>query len=188
VVEGEPESPEVAALFAAEERTFGYVPNLARLLGMRPDVHRAWRSLNGAIRGGMPRERYALATGAAAAALRSSYCALVHGRILAGLTSEEEVLHVIGDPAGLAPLDRAIVALARRIVLDATQVGADDLAPLREGGLSDEEILDVVLAIAARCFFSKLLDATGTPPDAQLAGMPPALRGPLTVGRPIAPQ
>jgi hypothetical protein len=55
----------------------------------------------------------------------------------------------------------------------------------RDYGLSDEEIFDVVLAAAARCFFSKTLDATGTAPDAAFAQLPPPLRDALTVGRPI---
>lgn len=175
----------LADLFASERRTWGYLPNLARTLGVRPDVYRAWRDLNGAIKAGMPPQRYELATVAAAAELGSSYCSLVHGRILAGLMPEDLVIAVLSDPGELDPLDRAIVALARTIVRDATTVRAEDLEPLRECGLADEEIFDVILAVTARCFFSKLLDATGTLADAALAAMPQSLRDPLTVGRPI---
>jgi len=53
-------------------------------------------------------------------------------------------------------------------------------------GLTDEEIFDVVLAAAARCFFSKDLDATGTAPDAACRQLEPDLVEVLTVGRPIA--
>ena len=51
---------------------------------------------------------------------------------------------------------------------------------------SNADILDVVLAGAARSFFSKALDALGAEPDAKYAGMDPALRDALTVGRAIA--
>ena len=37
---------------------------------------------------------------------------------------------------------------------DATEVGQGDIDRLRSLGLSDREILDVVAAAAARCFFS----------------------------------
>ena len=57
---------------------------------------------------------------------------------------------------------------------------------LRTAGLSDRDILDVVLAAAARCFFSKVLDATGTLADSVYNEMDPELRDALTVGRPIA--
>jgi len=43
----------------------------------------------------------------------------------------------------------------------------------------------VIVAAAARCFFSKTLDATGTPPDAAFEQLSPILREALTVGRPI---
>jgi hypothetical protein len=46
-------------------------------------------------------------------------------------------------------------------------------------------VLDVVLAAAARSFFSKTLDATGTPPDSAFNNLPETLRTALTVGRPI---
>ena len=44
-----------------------------------------------------------------------------------------------------------------RVVDDATSIGEADLQPLRDLGLSETEIMDVVLATATRCFFSKTL-------------------------------
>jgi hypothetical protein len=44
----------------------------------------------------------------------------------------------------------------------------------------------VVAAAAARCFFSKALDALGAQADPALAKLDPELRDVLTVGRPIA--
>ena len=53
-------------------------------------------------------------------------------------------------------------------------------------GLSEAEIMDVVLAAAARCFFSKTLDALDVRPDAAYRELEPRLREALVVGRPIA--
>jgi len=44
----------------------------------------------------------------------------------------------------------------------------------------------VVAAAAARCFFSKTLDALGAQADSAYAELDPELRQVLTVGRPIA--
>ena len=44
----------------------------------------------------------------------------------------------------------------------------------------------MVLAAAARCFFSTVLDAVGAQPDATYAQVDGPLREALTVGRPIA--
>lgn len=52
--------------------------------------------------------------------------------------------------------------------------------------LTDADILDIVLAATARCFFSKTLDALGAQPDARYAELAPPIRDALTVGRPIA--
>ena len=43
-------------------------------------------------------------------------------------------------------------------------------------------------AAAARCFFSKLLDAVGAQADSTFKDLDPALRSALTVGRPIDEQ
>ena len=182
-----PEPGPLADLFAADRRAWGHLPNFATTFGVRPAVYAAWRQLNGAIKSGMSARRYELATLAAAVELRSSYCSLAHGKILAaGHLKEDEVIAITaGDVDRLSDEDAAIVTLARQVVRDAPGVTADDLEPLRAAGL-DDEIFDVILAAAARCFFSTVLDATGTEPDAAFEDLPARLRDALTVGRPRA--
>ena len=76
--------------------------------------------------------------------------------------------------------------LADKVAADATAVGEADIERLRSLGLSDAEILDVVLAAAGRCFFGKALDALGAEPDPGYAALDPALGEAHTVGRPLA--
>ena len=57
--------------------------NYERAFAERPDVLAAWVQLNGAVKAGMDLRRYELATLAAARRLRSSYCCLAHGTVLA---------------------------------------------------------------------------------------------------------
>ena len=161
-------------------------PNHERAFAERPEVYAAWGQLNGAIKAGMDLRRYELATLAAARRLRSSYCCLAHGQVLAGLG--EPVLEIARDhhAAGLDEVDIAVMDLAERVVDDATSIEDADLQRLRDLGLSEIEIMDVVLAAAARCFFSKTLDALGVLPDASYGGLEPELREVLVVGRPIA--
>jgi len=153
----------------------------------RPDVYAAWVRLNGAIKASMDLRRYELATLAAARRLRSSYCCLAHGSVLAQKFGEP-VREIALDhrAAGLDEVDVAVMDLAERVVEDATSIGDDDLRPLRSLGLSEAEIMDVVLAASARCFFSKTLDALGVLPDASYAALDPGVREALVVGRPIA--
>jgi len=133
----------------------------------------------------MDLRRYELATLAAATALRSSYCSLAHGEILADkFYTSEEVEALVTDPAN-DPVDRAVMAFARKVAISADSVTQADVDGLKALGLTDADVLDVVLAAAARSFFSKTLDATGTLPDSAFNNLPESLRKTLTVGRPI---
>jgi uncharacterized peroxidase-related enzyme len=179
---------EASDLVEADRSARGYVPNYTRALLNRPDVYRAWRGLIGAISATMDERRYELATLAAARRLRSSYCALAHGKVLADrfLTPAEVAELARGrDVDSLDEVDRAVLELADKVAADATTVTREDVDRLRALGLSDADVVDVVLAAAARCFYSKTLDALGVEPDAAYQDLPADLRDALTVGRPI---
>ncbi len=178
-----------AELYETDREAFGDLPNFTRAFSLRPEVYAAWRQLNAAIKSNMDLRRYELATVAAARRLRSSYCALAHGSVLAEKFLDPETLRaVVADhrSAGLDDTDVAIMDLAEKVAGDATTIEQADIDRLRSLGLSDADILDVVHAAAARCFFSKTLDAAGVQPDPKYGRLEPALRETLTVGRPIA--
>jgi uncharacterized peroxidase-related enzyme len=179
----------VAEHYEADRASLGHLPNFTQAFSLRPDVYAAWRQLNATIKAGMDLRRYELATVAAARRLRSSYCMLAHGSVLAdGFLEPEALQAVVADhrTAGLDAVDVAVMDLAEKVADDATAVAQADIDGLRMLGLSDTEILDVVLAAAARCFFSKALDGVGAQPDREYAELEPGLRDALTVGRPIA--
>ncbi len=161
--------------------------NYERAFAARPEVYAAWLQLLGAIKAPMDLRRYELATLAAARRLRSSYCSLAHGSVLLDQYNEP-VVEIVRDPraAGLDDVDIAVMDLAERVVDDAAAIDEADLRPLRELGLSEEEIMDVVLAASVRCFWSKALDALGVLPDASYRDLPAEVRDALVVGRPIA--
>jgi uncharacterized peroxidase-related enzyme len=161
--------------------------NMERAFAERPEILAAWVQLNSAIKARMDLRRYELATLAAARRLRSSYCCLAHGTVFLE-HFDEPLLEIARDhrSANLSELDVAVMDLAERVVDDATSIGDSDTERLRELGLSDAEIMDVVLAASARCFFSKTLDALGVLPDASYRDLGPELLDVLVVGRPIA--
>jgi uncharacterized peroxidase-related enzyme len=186
-------SGEVKAMYDQDLAAQGYVANYTQAFSTRPDVLRRWLALKDTITSGMDPRLYELATVAAATAIRSSYCSLVHGNILAtGYYPAEQVVSIAADgdtaAAALDAADAAVVRFARKVADEAEQITPEDVGELRRLGFSDADIFNVILAAAARCFFSKVLDATGTLPDAALNDLPDQLRAALTVGRDIAPR
>jgi alkylhydroperoxidase family enzyme len=160
--------------------------NFERAFEERPGVYAAWRGLVTAILENMELRRYELATFAAAQRLRSTYCSIMHGNVLRNQLGEDIVAIVNDRDSALNEVDLAVMDLAERVVDDATSITEDDLQRLRDLGLTDPEIMDVVLAAAARCFFSKTLDALCVQADAQFQELAAELKDAFVVGRPIA--
>src|SRR6202048_765502 len=139
----------VTAMYDADQEAFASLPNFTKAFSLRPEVYAAWRHLNGAIKANMDLRRYELATVAAARRLRSSYCTLAHGSVLMAKFLEPEAVRALVDgyrAADLAPADLGVMELADKVAHDATSVTQADIDRLRSLGLSDSEILDVVLA------------------------------------------
>jgi hypothetical protein len=88
--------------------------------------------------------------------------------------------------AELAPADLAMMAFAEKLARDASAITEADVRALREHGFTDPEVFDIAATAAARCFFSKLLDALGAEPDAAYDGLDDSLKQRLTPGRAIS--
>jgi alkylhydroperoxidase family enzyme len=159
--------------------------NYERAFAERPDVYAAWGQLMTSVRDRMDLRRYELATFAAAQHLRSSYCSLAHGSVLRERFGED-VRNLASDRAGLDEVDLAVMELAEQVAGDATAIEESDRQRLRDLGLTDGEIMDVILTAALRAFWTKTLDALGVQPDASYADLEPEIREVLVVGRPIA--
>jgi uncharacterized peroxidase-related enzyme len=181
---------DVADWYQRQRDSWGYLPNYAAAFATRPDVAEAWNLLNNSVRGHMDRRRFELATIAAARAYRSTYCMAAHCKFLRDACDDEATMRAVAaDPSGanLEATDRAVMDFATLVARDASSITAADVQELRSHGLSDPEIVDVVLAAAARGFFTKVLDALGVQADNQLGEVfDPEVRGQVTVGRPIA--
>lgn len=181
----------VREMYQEARGRFGYVPNWMRAFSLRPDVRDGWAALLRSIQSNLPVRSYELATLAAARALRSSYCSLAHGSVLADKVFDAATVTAImkGVHEGpLEPREQAMMAFVEKVVLNADRITSSDIEVLRSHGYRDEDIFDLAAAAAARCFFSKLLDALGVQPDSIFNDLDPTLRQALTVGRPVADQ
>ncbi|NUO61260.1 MAG: peroxidase-related enzyme [Hamadaea sp.] len=179
-----------AEYYQQQRAAWGFLPNYAGAFGHRPDVAQAWNALNLAIRGGMDRRRFEIATIAAARALRSTYCTAAHSKFLRDVCGDEASLRRIAespDGESLDEQDRAVYRFATKVATDAASVQQSDVDELHAAGLADRDIADIVYAAAARSFFTRVLDGLGAQLDAEIAEeFDPELYATMVVGREAA--
>jgi uncharacterized peroxidase-related enzyme len=180
----------LAEFYQQQKRTWGFLPNFAAVFSTRPDVAQAWTMLNKTVRDGMDRRRFEIATIAAARALRSTYCTAAHSKFLRDECGDEPTMLAIAEePSGatLGEQDRAVYEFAAKVAADASSIQQDDVDELRELGLTDRDIADIVFAAAARSFFTRVLDGLGARLDVDIAEtFAPDTLASMVVGRPVA--
>jgi len=178
---------EVQAMYARSEAHYGYVPNYTKVFCHRPEILALWSRLLSEIQQPMGKRRFELVTFAAANALESSYCSLAHGQALTEFFSSGDIRAIAANslPEPLSEAEQAMTALSRKVALGASTVEAGDVEILKEHGLTDAEIFDIVAASAGRAFLSKLVEGLGADADAAFLDIESSLRESLTVGRSI---
>lgn len=179
----------LAEWFASQRRSWGFLPDYAGCFSSRPDVAKAWAGLNLTIRGGMDRRRFEIATIAASRELRSTYCTVAHASFLRDACGDEETVVALAhapDGSTLSETDAAVYAFATLVARDASGVRQRDVDALRAAGLSDADVADVVFAVAARAFFTKVLDGLGARLDRATADtFDPEVLEAMVVGNPV---
>jgi uncharacterized peroxidase-related enzyme len=177
------------AVYEADRKRFGFVPNFTRLFARRPATYAAWLELNGSIKQTMDPRRYELATVAAARALRSSYCALAHGKVLADRFTEPAAVRAIATDhhsAGLDEVDVAVMDLAQKVAEDAASVTAADIGRLHALGLSDDEGVRRGHGSRRAMLLQQVARRSRRAARRRLRAARRGARDTLTVGRPIA--
>lgn len=181
----------VAEIYEAQRSQFGFVMATAKSLTPRPDLLPIYTDFSDKIRSGFslgPRE-WRLITLIAAKHIPSTYCSHVYGKQLIGdLGSKETVLAVQRDfrTAGLSDRDTEMLAYTEKIAKDATQVSQADIDRLRVAGFTDQQICDIALCAAFRCFVSRFFDAMGAGPEPVFIDADIEFRTAMTVGKPLS--
>lgn len=145
--------------------------NYERVFSLAPEVYSQWGALSTAVKAGMDLRRYELVTLVAARRIGASYCSLAHAGVLRDRFYDEAALTaIVADwhDAGLDPVDVAVMDFADVVATDPGKVTAADADALRAHGLSEADILHVILAVSIRRFFGGVLQATGALPDQNL--------------------
>ena len=94
------------------------------------------------------------------------YCTSVHAQRFAQLARRQDTVEqVFDDPAsaGTTERERAIARFAIAVTTRPQALGADDIEPLRGVGMNDEEIIDLLHAVAIFGWANRLMQNLGEP-------------------------
>lgn len=154
---------EVAALYAEDIETFGYVTEHGKVMALNPAATHAFEALIEAIVPGIGVRNYRLVTLAAARALDSQPCLLSHGVFARKLFDDEQLERIGRDhhDAGLTDAEVAMMDYAIKVSTDSAAMTDADALVLRDHGFTDREIVDITLAAAVRNYYSRALSALG---------------------------
>ena len=137
-----------------------------RTLAHDPESYTARTLLFNAImyvEGGLDRSDRELGALGASIVNGCKYCAVVHARRHAQLTKSDAVVSALYfDKADtLNPRDAAIYRFARRLSVTPSEATREDVAALREQGMDDQEIIDLIHAIAIFGWANRLMHVLG---------------------------
>jgi len=180
---------EVRNMYERQQKSWGYVPNYAKVFCHRPEIIGLWANMLGGIRSHVDPRRFELVTLAAAHALRSSYCSLAHAKALSEYFSTEDIRVMLEDSTdtvdSLTEGEVAMMAYARKVATHPSKITAGEVETLKSSGFSDAEIFDITAVATARAFFSGLVEGLGAEADVSFMEMDEELRRVLAVGRPV---
>lgn len=117
-------------------------------------------------RGGLGRAGRELGATAASVVNHCIYCAAVHASRYNQLTKSEDVMQNVfenGEKAKLEPRDQVIFDFAVKLSKTPSEATPEDIKKLREVGLSEEEIVDLILSTALFGWANRLMHILGDP-------------------------
>ncbi|MGI9436780.1 MAG: peroxidase-related enzyme [Geminicoccaceae bacterium] len=117
-------------------------------------------------KGGLGRAGRELGATAASVVNRCVYCAAVHASRYNQLTKSEDVMATIfadGEKARLEPRDQVVFDFAVKLSKAPSEATPGDMRKLRDAGLSEEEIVDLVLSTALFGWANRLMHILGEP-------------------------
>lgn len=117
-------------------------------------------------RGGLGRAERELGAVGASVVNRCVYCTAVHASRYNQLTKDETVMARIfadGEETRLEDRLGAIFAFAVKLSRAPSEAREDDMQALRDAGLTDEEILDLVLSASLFGWANRLMHTLGDP-------------------------
>ncbi|KWR90225.1 alkylhydroperoxidase [Cupriavidus sp. IDO] len=168
IVDLDQATPEQIAVLE-ESHPQARVQDYYRFLVHQPEILRQRSTAFNAIMyapGGMPRAERELATTVVSRINGCVYCASVHAQRFEQLAKRNDVIReVFEDPrsAGTSEREKAIAKFSVELTEKPSEISAGSLAKLREVGVSDAEILDLIHSVAIFAWANRLMLNLGEP-------------------------
>jgi len=156
-------------------RTRGKVSNIMRAQSLNPNALRAFLELYTTSvygRSGLSRGEREMVATAVSARNGCDYCVSHHGEALRFyLKNGAQVDSVVGgqQPEGLSARAKALIDYALKLTLDPGRIVRADVDALRSNGVSDSEILDLVLLTGYMNLVNRIAQGLGVEHDEQEA-------------------
>lgn len=164
---------EVVKLWAKAEENMGYVPNVFRAQAYNGEQFLAWwRYFNLLVNkegrlSNADREFLAVIV---SNLNRCTYCCVSHGAALREYSGDARMADLVAvnwRQADLSERQQAMAAYAEKLTLRPAEVAETDLQPLRDVGLDDHEILELIQVVGMFNMTNRVSTAVGMVPNAE---------------------
>lgn len=161
----------VARLWEKSEEAFGFVPNVFRAQAVNGDQFLAWWGYFNLLlnkEGHLTNAERELVAVVVSGINACTYCAVSHGAALREFTGDArtaDLAAVNWRQAELPARERAIAEYAELLTRAPDQVTAEDLEPLREVGMDDHQIMELVQVIGMFNMTNRVSSALGFVPN-----------------------
>jgi uncharacterized peroxidase-related enzyme len=137
------------------QAAFGGIPNLMKMLAIAPNVLKVTMAFNQEVTGGELETSLVEQVALLASGINQcEYCVAVHVHVgqQAGLSRDELICNLQGEASD--PKSRAVLNFTRAVVNNRGKVDASTVKTLRDHGLSDKAIIEIVGVIGLYTFLN----------------------------------
>jgi uncharacterized peroxidase-related enzyme len=168
---------DVRELWAARVEKLGFVPNVLRVMALRPRHLVAWHAYyDELMRGesGLTKVQREMIAVVVSAQNRCHYCVVSHAAALRKLTGHPLLVEQLATNyryAAVEPAERAMLDFAVRLTAESATCTRDDVDALRSAGWSDEDIMDIAEVTAMFNFTNRLASGMGWVPNVEFSSL-----------------
>jgi uncharacterized peroxidase-related enzyme len=157
---------EAKAALDLVQSAFGGIPNLFKMLAIAPNVLKGIMAFNQEVTGGELETSLVEQVALLASGINQcEYCVAVHVHVgqQAGLSRDELICNLQGKASD--PKSQAVLNFTRAVVDNRGKVDTSTLQRLRNHGLSDKAIIEIVGVISLYTFLNYVKHLTQPAPD-----------------------